>query len=170
MLDKISLEYTAFKTALGWVAVLASPDGLQNLVLPQANAEKAISLLEVSGRAASKNAGRFHSLEERLQEYFCGHKVEFPDSLDLGSATVFRRRVWLATQFIPYGSIQSYGWLASRIGQPEACRAVGQALGKNPLPVIIPCHRVLTSSHKPGGFHGGTETKLRLLRLEGQVI
>jgi len=88
-------EYTAFKTALGWVAVLASPDGLQNLVLPQASAEKAILLLGVNGRAASENAGRFHGLEERLQAYFCGHKVEFSDSLDLGSATV---------------SKEGYGW------------------------------------------------------------
>jgi methylated-DNA-[protein]-cysteine S-methyltransferase len=74
--------------------------------------------------------------------------------------------VWEITRLIPYGETRSYAWVAEQIGQPRAVRAVGQALGKNPLPIIIPCHRVITSNGKLGGFGGGLEMKKRLLSLE----
>ncbi len=103
---------------------------------------------------------------KRLRAYFTGRKVEFPDTLDLSVATDFQREVWDATRLIPYGETRSYTWVAEQIKKPRAVRAVGQALGRNPLPVIVPCHRVLTSNGGLGGFSGGLEMKRFLLRLE----
>jgi methylated-DNA-[protein]-cysteine S-methyltransferase len=91
--------------------------------------------------------------------------VEFPDKLDLSSATDFQRQVWRVTQTIPYGETRSYGWVAERLAKRGAARAVGQALARNRLPVIIPCHRVLASDGL-GGYSGGVGVKESLLRRE----
>lgn len=106
---------------------------------------------------------------ERLKSYFAGHKADFPDKLDLSGATTFRREVWEITRLIPYGETRSYAWVAMQIRKPKAVRAVGQALGRNPLPIIVPCHRVLASNGGLGGFSGGLEMKRFLLRLENSV-
>lgn len=107
---------------------------------------------------------------EQLTAYFIGCPVYFPDELDLSRATPFQRRVWQAARLIPYGQTRSYAWVAGQAGAPLAARAVGQALGMNPLPVIIPCHRVLASDGAMGGFTGGLEMKQRLLALEREGI
>ncbi len=82
--------------------------------------------------------------------------------------TQFQKAVWRATAGIPYGETRSYAWVAKRIGNPRAVRAVGQALGANPVPIIIPCHRVIGSSGKLCGFAGGLALKQRLLELENR--
>ena len=107
----------------------------------------------------------FQNLIERLRLYFDGKKVSFSDRLDL-DGTVFQREVWEATRAIPYGETRSYGWVARQIQKPDAARAVGQALGRNPLLVIVPCHRVLASNGELCGFGGGLDMKRYLLRLE----
>ena len=80
---------------------------------------------------------------------------------------MFRRKVWKVLKTIPYGRVRSYGWVARKIGTPLGARAVGGACGGNPLPLIIPCHRVVAGDGSLGGFSGGVMTKKRLLRLEG---
>jgi len=106
---------------------------------------------------------------ERLRTYFSGHKAAFPDELDLSAATPFQREVWEITRLIPYGETRSYTWVAEQIGKPKALRAVGQALGSNPLPVIVPCHRVLNVDGKLGGYSRGVEMKRYLLSLEASA-
>ena len=103
---------------------------------------------------------------ERLRAYFSGHQIAFPDKLDLSGATPFQRKVWEITRLIPYGKTRSYLWVVEQIKQPGAAQAVGQALSRNPLPIIVPCHRVVASDGKLGGFSGGVEMKRRLLFLE----
>jgi len=103
---------------------------------------------------------------ERLRAYFSSHKATFLDELDLSGATPFQRQVWEATRLIPYGETRSYLWVAEQIKRPGAVRAVGQALGRNPLAVIVPCHRVVASDGKLGGFGGGVELKRHLLYVE----
>jgi len=107
---------------------------------------------------------------ERFKTYFRGGKIIFPDELDLSGATPFQRKVWEITRLIPYGETRSYAWVAEQVNNPQAARAVGQALARNPLPIIIPCHRVITTNGKLGGFSGGVETKRRLLQLEAPTI
>ncbi len=105
-------------------------------------------------------------LEELLNAYLKGQRVDFsPIPLDLGRATPFQLRVWQETQGIPYGTTITYGELALRLGIPQGARAVGQALKKNPIPIIIPCHRVV-GKRGLTGFSGGLDWKRRLINLE----
>lgn len=156
----------AFLTSAGWVAVVFSAGKALRLVLPQPDRETALRLAGTTCEAVEE-AGVLPELAERLCRYFDRQPVEFADGLDVSSGTPFQQRVWQAARRIPWGQTRSYGWIAAEIGQPGAARAVGQALGRNPLPVIIPCHRVLASDGKLGGFSGGLEVKRRLLALEG---
>ena len=102
-----------------------------------------------------------------IQEYFEGRRTDLRDiPVDLSDCTPFERRVYEATRRIPFGKVATYGQVARAIGQPKAQRAVGQALGKNPIGVVIPCHRVVAADGL-GGFTGGLEHKKKLLRHEG---
>jgi methylated-DNA-[protein]-cysteine S-methyltransferase len=160
------LEYSVFETVLGWVGILVSGRGLLATTLPQPTVEQARHQLGTNVDAATWSPHRFNGLMSRLRSYFCGGEVAFPDKLDLTGATNFEREVWVATRLIPYGETRSYLWVARQIGRPGAARAVGQALGKNPLPIIVPCHRVIASNGGLGGFGGGLKMKRRLLVLE----
>ncbi len=163
------LRYTTFNTAIGWVGMLGSASGLLCITLPHRSVQEAIQLLGDSVNHATQAPQLFEDLMERLRSYFSGHKVTFPDKLDLSRGTTFQREVWEITRTIPYGETRSYGWIAGQIKKPRAVRAVGQALGRNPLPVIVPCHRVLASDGKLGGYSGGLEMKRHLLRLEASA-
>ncbi len=164
------LNYTIFDTDAGWVGILSSQVGLRRATLPQPSAQEARKLLGESANQAKRSPHLFHSLTERLRSYFAGHRTTFNDRLDLSGATLFQREVWETTTLIPYGETRSYGWVAEQIGEPGAARAVGQALGRNPLPVIIPCHRVLTSNGRLGGYSSGIETKRKLLHMEAAAM
>jgi methylated-DNA-[protein]-cysteine S-methyltransferase len=160
------LYYTVFPTDAGWVGLLASDAGLRYLELPLPTKEETRRMLPED---AAENPAPFKGLMERLRAYFSGQPASFPDMLDLSTATPFQRRVWQAARMIPYGETRTYGWLAGQIGRPGAARAVGQAIGRNPVPIVIPCHRVLGSSGL-GGFYGGLDLKRSLLRLEGHRV
>jgi methylated-DNA-[protein]-cysteine S-methyltransferase len=101
-----------------------------------------------------------------LTEYFAGKRTSFDLELDLGSGTPFQKKVWRSLTKIPFGKTRSYMELAKAIGHPRACRAVGNAAGLNPIPIIIPCHRLLASGGKLGGYSGGVDKKVMLLELE----
>ena len=105
--------------------------------------------------------------EKLLSEYFAGKRREFPVRVDWSRLTGFTRRALQVCARIPYGQTLSYGEVASRAGSPGGARAVGQAMARNPFPIIIPCHRVLASGGKLGGFSGGLHFKRALLDLEG---
>jgi methylated-DNA-[protein]-cysteine S-methyltransferase len=105
---------------------------------------------------------------EQLDEYFAGDRQEFDVELDCGSGTEFQRTVWAALREIPYGEKVSYAELAHRIGRPTAFRAVGLANGRNPISIIVPCHRVVGSGGSLTGYGGGVERKQQLLELEAK--
>ncbi len=158
--------YVVFDTAAGWIGVLGSEAGLLRATLPQSSEERAYSLLGDSLKEAVPESRRFTDLIGRYRAYFSGHRADFPDRLDLEGATTFQRRVWDAARAIPYGQTRSYAWVAGQVGRPGATRAAGQALARNPLPVIIPCHRVIEADGGLGGFSGGLKMKRRLRKLE----
>jgi len=114
--------------------------------------------------------GERHPVLERaarqLDEYFAGQAVTFDVPLDLRAGTAFQQRVWQALMAIPRGATCSYRWLSDRIGQPAAVRAVGAAVGRNPVSIIVPCHRILGADGSLTGYAGGLERKSALLRLE----
>jgi methylated-DNA-[protein]-cysteine S-methyltransferase len=108
----------------------------------------------------------------QVLEYLSGRRRSFSLSIDLRHLTAFQRTVLKAAQAVPRGQVATYGQIARRIGRPRAARAVGQALGSNPVPIVIPCHRVLASDGRLGGYsgRGGLRTKEKLLRLEGAML
>jgi len=164
----IGLKYTIVKTRAGWIGVLGSAKGLHQIILPQHSAEVVRRLLGDSLRNATLCSHTFEDLIRRLESYFDGTKVAFPDEFAL-KGTTFQREVWRKTCLIPYGETRSYSWVAEQIHKPRAVRAVGQALSKNPLPIVIPCHRVVANNGALRGFRGGLEMKKRLLSLEAST-
>jgi methylated-DNA-[protein]-cysteine S-methyltransferase len=160
-----SLYYTVFETRMGWMGVSASRAGLLRISLPCSSPEEAQKGIgETTGSVCS--SAKFSGLIKRLKDYINGSYVDFPEGLDLSEATELQKEVWNCARTIPYGETRNYGWIADSIIKPDAQRAVGQALGKNPLPIIIPCHRVLAANNKLGGFSRGLEMKKRLLSIE----
>lgn len=105
----------------------------------------------------------------QLTQYFAGQRRTFDVPLASDAGTAFQQAVWQALQDIPFGSTCSYGELAARIGQPAAVRAVGAAVGRNPLSIIVPCHRVIGASGSLTGYAGGLPRKTALLKLEGAL-
>lgn len=105
-------------------------------------------------------------IKTQFISYFAGTLKEFDLEFKFFSGTAFEREVWLSLRTIPYGEIRSYKWIAERIGRPNAVRAVGQALKKNPLPIVLPCHRVVASDGSIGGYSSGISIKRQLLDLE----
>jgi methylated-DNA-[protein]-cysteine S-methyltransferase len=153
-----------FQTKAGWMGIRASEAGLTDIVLPKKTRASAVRELgEDPGNGTDPSLAE---LAGRFQAYFKGETVAFPDRLDLSGATPFQRSIWEAAQRIPRGETRSYTWVAEQAGRPLAVRAAGGALGKNPLPVIVPCHRVIAANGSLGGFSGGLTMKRRLLDLE----
>lgn len=109
---------------------------------------------------------KLRNVIHELSGYFNGQRVNFKSILDLSIGTEFQRKVWEKVSEIPYGEQRAYKWIADEIGNPNAVRAVGNAVGKNPVPPIIPCHRVIRSDGKLGGFFFGIALKKWLLKLE----
>jgi methylated-DNA-[protein]-cysteine S-methyltransferase len=103
----------------------------------------------------------------QLDEYFAGRRTTFDLPLDLAYGTLFQQSVWRALLAIPRGATTSYGGLSRALGQPKAMRAVGAAIGRNPISIVVPCHRVLGTDGSLTGYAGGLERKRALLRLEG---
>lgn len=162
----MAYTYTVFDTEFGWMVIVASEQGLCRLTLPQPAVDKALVLISDLLPKATANTGTFRELVFRLGNFFEGEKIEFPDELDLRNATDFQRDVWRLTSSIPYGETRTYGWIANELERPGSVRAVGQAMARNPLPIIIPCHRIVGSNGSLGGYSGGLEMKRKLLEME----
>jgi len=160
------LRYAIFNVGLGWMGVLGSGSGLLKATLPQSSAREAEQLLGDRLKDAVRFDGYFADLIERLKGYFDGQRLVFDDELDLSGASRFQREVWQMARLIPYGETRSYGWIAESLAKAGAGRAVGQALCRNPLPIIIPCHRVVAKDGSLGGYSWGIDRKRYLLRLE----
>lgn len=172
-----------FRTCVGWMGLVGTPKGITQIVLPRASRRQVASALAL--RAVARNGRRalgsptlphrqaraveavLKQAKQQLTDFFQGttRVLDFPFDLSHGSS--FQRRVWLAAQRIPFGRVRSYGWIASRVGGAHYARAVGHALGSNPVPLIVPCHRVVGHDGSLTGFAGGLALKRKLLELEG---
>ncbi len=159
-------RYTCFETRFGWIAILASEKGLRRTSLPQPTQESALLSLGTEVDRADRSDAYFADLASKFTRYFNGREEVFEEALDLAAAGAFAKSVWQATSRIQYGQTRTYAWVAREIGRPLAARAVGTALGRNPLPIIVPCHRVIGSDGNLRGFGGGLPMKQRLIDLE----
>ncbi len=162
-----ALTFEVFDTCLGWMGVIGSPRGLKKIILPQ-KTKKAVfgQIVSCGCGPESQSSVFFGDLSDRIKCYLHGELVIFNDKLDLTGTTCFQQSVWQAICNIPYGETRSYGWVASQLGLPKAARAVGQVLARNPLPIVIPCHRVIGSNGNLVGFGAGVKMKALLLYLE----
>ena len=104
--------------------------------------------------------------KKELSEYFSGERTFFTCRTMFTVGTAFEKKVWEMLREIPYGETRTYKWLAEKVGKPQAFRAVGRALGKNPIPIIVPCHRIIESDGTLGGYSSGIDIKRRLLEIE----
>jgi len=105
-------------------------------------------------------------IKKELREYFENGREEFTQKIGFTKGTEFDRNVWLALREVPYGETRTYKWLAEKVGKPAGSRAVGQALSRNPIPIILPCHRIIESDGSIGGYSAGVDFKRRLLEIE----
>jgi len=167
-----SPEFALFDTAIGRCGIAWNAQGIAAVQLPEA--DDATTRLRVAhaarGAQEAQPPAELHIAIRRIQALLEGVRDDLVDlPLDLSGTPDFQRRVYAATRAIPPGRTTSYGDIAHQLGAPGAVRAVGQALGRNPFPIIVPCHRVLAAQGRAGGFsgHGGTATKLRMLEIEG---
>lgn len=172
-----SAGYHVFETPVGtcaiaWVQSEGEAPWITHFQLPEANrpqTETRIARHSV-GIAFPEPPASITEIVQRVRAHLLGKTEDFRDlKYDLETVPEFSRRVYLAILEIPAGQTTTYGALARRLGQPGAAQAVGQALGNNPIPLLIPCHRVLAAGGAPGGFsaHGGRDTKAKLLEIEG---
>ncbi len=108
-------------------------------------------------------------IKKELKEYFENGREEFTQKTIFTKGTEFYRKVWFVLKEVPYGETRTYRWLAEKLGKPSACRAVGQALSRNPIPIVFPCHRIIESDGSIGGYSSGVDIKRRLLEFEYYV-
>jgi len=165
------MDYAVLSTRLGWMVVAGSARGISGVTLPRGDLGAALDALCVKIRVSPSEMrevepGSFDTLPDRLAAYMRGEQVVFADNLDRSCWTDFRSRVWEATRRIPYGETRSYAWVAATAGQPAACRAAGQALHNNPVPILVPCHRVIGAHGELTGFGSGLALKQQLLWME----
>ena len=131
---------------------------------------KALACAQFDTTGFERDPGAFADVEQQTQAYFRGERMKFSIAVDLSELPAFTASVLEASRRIPYGATATYGELAQRLGKPGAARAVGQAMGRNPVPIVVPCHRVVGCSGL-GGFSAdeGVDLKRRLLALEGAL-
>jgi methylated-DNA-[protein]-cysteine S-methyltransferase len=169
------MRYCLFETEIGLLGVAWSAQGLTRLQLPEKNRDATEQRLrrrypDAEASPADTLPGDVVGLLER---YAAGERIDFSGvPLDLTGIDDFGQSIYRAARAVAWGETTTYGTLAKQVGVPDAARAVGGAMGRNPLPIIIPCHRVLASGGKSGGFSafGGVLTKERLLALEGVYL
>jgi methylated-DNA-[protein]-cysteine S-methyltransferase len=160
-----------FRTPWGWMGLSETTKGIDAVVLPKASRQAVLSELQATsaelleGRASS----RLQEAQAQLTDYLAGTRRSFDLPLDLSRGTSFQQKVWRTLRGISYGRLRSYQWVALHVGGGQYARAVGNAVGANPMPIVIPCHRIVAQDASLGGFSGGLPTKRKLLTLEGTL-
>jgi len=155
---------STFNTPWGWVKITASEKGVTSIDL--SISDRTAREFRAGDEAA---ASIVEEAQAQLLAYIDGTRREFSLPVDWSAGTPFQRKVWKAITRIPYGRVRSYQWVAMRVGGKQYARAVGMALGANPVPIVVPCHRIVAHDGSLGGFSCGLPMKRRLLSLEGTL-
>jgi methylated-DNA-[protein]-cysteine S-methyltransferase len=163
------MNLTAFETRIGWIGLAYSEHGVAAIKLPRASRSQTLADLkrDFPKGVCVENAPT--KIARELSEYAEGRRRRFELKLDWSAIKPFQRAVLQAAFKIPFGETRTYGWIAREIGKPQASRAVGRALATNPIPIVLPCHRVLASDGGLHGYAGGLPLKKKLLQLEGAL-
>ncbi len=168
-----TMVQTRCTTPLGDLTLVASPNGLAGAWFDQQRHLPAALALPLTGQSSIWPEQSTHPILQeavkQLTAYFAGQTNGFDLPLDLRAGSPFQQAVWQALLDIPRGSTTSYGVLSANIGRPSAVRAVGGAIGRNPISIVVPCHRVIGSTGSLTGYAGGLDRKIALLQLEGAL-
>jgi methylated-DNA-[protein]-cysteine S-methyltransferase len=168
----LDVAYSSVDSPLGPLVVAATPKGLVRVSYTEFRGEDEV--LEDLARRVSPRVleapAKLDPVRRELDEYFDGRREDFDIAIDWSYLAGFTREVLRATAAIPFGDVSTYAGVAEAAGSPRAVRAAGNALGANPMPVVVPCHRVLRTGGALGGYTGGLERKEFLLRLEGRLL
>jgi methylated-DNA-[protein]-cysteine S-methyltransferase len=162
------ISCSTIKTKIGWCAVVATGKVVLRIAIGFPERKQLLTqILKEFGSAIEKKPARM-SITEEVRHYFSGKKVFLNCAMDWSSLSPFQQKVYKAAMKVPYGTVETYGNLARRIGCPKGARAVGGALSKNPFPLVVPCHRIVREDGGLGGFsaRGGIALKKKLLKLE----
>jgi methylated-DNA-[protein]-cysteine S-methyltransferase len=162
-MDDIMISYTEYRSPLGTVLLAATERGLCGLYFEQHKYFKG-----TQGWQRDDGHAHLQRATAQLEEYFAGRRTEFDLALDM-QGTPFQQAVWKELMQLPFGSTGTYQGIAERVANPKAVRAAGTAIGRNPVSIIVPCHRVLGASGGLSGYAGGLERKQYLLTLEGRA-
>jgi methylated-DNA-[protein]-cysteine S-methyltransferase len=177
------MQTTIIKSRWGWIGLAATDRGVAAVVLPK-RSRRAVerqlkrTVSETPSPVPSPANGARATFQDSaplilaaarkaISTYLAGRPLTADLPLDLDRHPRFSRRVWEVLRTIPYGRVRAYGWVARKVGKPRAARAVGGACRTNPVPLFVPCHRIIAGDGSLGGFSGGLPVKKRLLRLEG---
>jgi methylated-DNA-[protein]-cysteine S-methyltransferase len=168
-------QYAVFETVIGWAGIAWNAAGLTAVHLPERDAEVARRsfLRRFPDLAEAEVPAHLAATVEAIRALMRGEKADLTAApLDLSRTPAFNARVYEIARAIPPGETLTYGAIAERLGDKLLARDVGAALGQNPWPIVVPCHRVTAAGGKPGGFsaRGGVNTKLKLLTLEGAAV
>ncbi|HXB14665.1 MAG TPA: methylated-DNA--[protein]-cysteine S-methyltransferase [Solirubrobacteraceae bacterium] len=168
--ELLDVAYATIDSPFGPLLAASTRRGLVRLAFPEEHEQDVIERLasRISPRVLRAPA-RLDPVARQLDEYFAGRRHAFETELDWSLIGPFGQRVLAATAAIPYGSVLSYAQVAGEAGSPRGSRAAGNALGSNPIPIVIPCHRVLRTGGALGGYGGGLPRKRWLLELEGAL-
>ncbi|MBF0496149.1 MAG: methylated-DNA--[protein]-cysteine S-methyltransferase [Deltaproteobacteria bacterium] len=166
-----SIYYSTLDTPIGRIFIGSTDQGVCEISLDASGWTEFTDKLNNSPQTPTIHpaGGRHDDIRQQLTEYFSRQRQVFAIALDV-TGTAFQRRVWQALTAIPYGETWTYRQVATTCGQPQACRAVGQANRVNPVPIIVPCHRVIGANGTLTGFAGGLKIKKALLALEGVTV
>lgn len=169
--DLIDVAFERHDSPLGPILIAATHTGVVRVGLPSEDEEGVLEELarRISGRVLRARRGELTAAREQLDEYFERRRTAFDVALDWQLTAGFRRQVLTAAAAIPYGHTASYAQVAAEAGSPRAVRAAGTALATNPLPILVPCHRVLKSGGALGQYRGGAAAKAVLIKLEAGV-
>ncbi len=166
----MTYAYEMVDTALGWIGLGWGEKGVRRLLLPHSDPSITERKLVSEGARRQTPTAEISGILDRIRQYSDGKHVEFDDiPVDMGNADAFERAIYLAARKLGFGITTTYGGLAEAAGHPGKARETGTALGRNPVPLIVPCHRILAAGKKIGGFSapGGAATKQKLLEIEG---
>ncbi len=168
--EESQMQIAVFETRLGWIGLAFDAESIVGLQLPRASRAETLRRLHRDYPDATLAQSAPRAMTRELEEYARGARRAFDLPLNWSRLKPFQRAVLETANRIPYGETRTYGWIAREIGKPRASRAVGAALGANPIPIILPCHRVIGSDGGLHGYGGGLPLKRRLLELEGAVV
>ncbi|MBI2912521.1 MAG: methylated-DNA--[protein]-cysteine S-methyltransferase [Chloroflexi bacterium] len=159
------LKFHLCETDAGWVGLVVSPRGLRATTLPRPSRDEALREVLELGAAEPASEAEAGDLPRQVRDLAAGRQADL--AIDWDGVSGFRRAVLEEAMRIPAGETRSYGWLAAKVGSLRGARAVGRVMATNPLPLVVPCHRVVASDGSLHGYGGGLEMKAALLRAEG---